>query len=32
VRECKVKIGDTCLFEIIDVQNHVFKVLIILDV
>ncbi|WJX16931.1 hypothetical protein P8452_06906 [Trifolium repens] len=32
VRECKVKIGDTCLFEIIDVQNHVFKVSIIMDV
>ncbi|WJX16926.1 hypothetical protein P8452_06902 [Trifolium repens] len=32
VTECKVKIGDTCLFEIIDVQNHVFKVSIILDV
>ncbi|XP_045820283.1 B3 domain-containing protein Os12g0591400-like isoform X2 [Trifolium pratense] len=31
VRECKVKIGDTCLFEMIDVQNHVFKVSIILD-
>jgi hypothetical protein len=27
VRECNVKIGDgdTCLFEMIDVQNHVFK-------
>ncbi|WJX16930.1 hypothetical protein P8452_06905 [Trifolium repens] len=25
VRECKVKIGDTLLFEIIDLQNHVFK-------
>ncbi|KAK2453682.1 B3 domain-containing transcription factor VRN1 [Trifolium repens] len=25
VRECKVKIGDTCFFELIDVQNHVFK-------
>jgi hypothetical protein len=22
VRECKVKIGDTCLFEMIDVQNQ----------
>ncbi|GAU49059.1 hypothetical protein TSUD_25170 [Trifolium subterraneum] len=32
VRECKVKSGDTCLFEMIDVQNHVFKVSIILDV
>ncbi|CAJ2627699.1 unnamed protein product [Trifolium pratense] len=32
VRECKVKIGDTCLFEMIDVQNHVFKFSIILDV
>jgi bifunctional DNA-binding transcriptional regulator/antitoxin component of YhaV-PrlF toxin-antitoxin module len=32
VRECKVKIGDACLFEIIDLQNHVFKVSIILDV
>ncbi|WJX10506.1 hypothetical protein P8452_01221 [Trifolium repens] len=32
VRECKVKIGDTCLFEMIDLQNHVFKVSIVLDV
>jgi bifunctional DNA-binding transcriptional regulator/antitoxin component of YhaV-PrlF toxin-antitoxin module len=32
VRECKVKIGDTLLFEIIDLQNHVFKVSIVLDV
>ncbi|XP_045820295.1 B3 domain-containing transcription factor VRN1-like isoform X2 [Trifolium pratense] len=32
VRECKVKIGDTCFFEMIDLQNHVFKVSIILDV
>jgi hypothetical protein len=32
VRECKVKIGDACLFEIIDLQNHVFKVSIIIDV
>ncbi|XP_045809156.1 B3 domain-containing protein REM-like 1 isoform X2 [Trifolium pratense] len=32
VRESQVKIGDTCLFEMIDVQNHVFKVSIILDV
>jgi len=32
VRECKVKIGDTYLFKMIDVHNHVFKVSIILDV
>jgi bifunctional DNA-binding transcriptional regulator/antitoxin component of YhaV-PrlF toxin-antitoxin module len=32
VRECKVKIGDTCFFELIDVQNHVFNVSIILNV
>jgi bifunctional DNA-binding transcriptional regulator/antitoxin component of YhaV-PrlF toxin-antitoxin module len=32
VRECKVKIGDTLLFKIIDLQNHVFKVSIVLDV
>ncbi|XP_045820277.1 B3 domain-containing transcription factor VRN1-like isoform X2 [Trifolium pratense] len=32
VRECKVKIGDTCLFEIVDLENHVFKVSVILDV
>ncbi|KAK2399800.1 B3 domain-containing transcription factor VRN1 [Trifolium repens] len=32
VRECKVMIGETCFFEMIDVQNHVFKVSIILDV
>ncbi|WJX10500.1 hypothetical protein P8452_01217 [Trifolium repens] len=32
VRECKVKIGDTCFFEPIDVQNHVFNVSIILNV
>lgn len=29
VRDCKVKTGDTCLFETIDVQNHVFKVSIV---
>jgi hypothetical protein len=32
VIECKVMIGETCFFEMIDVQNHVFKVSIILDV
>ncbi|KAK2453672.1 B3 domain-containing transcription factor VRN1 [Trifolium repens] len=32
VKECKVMIGETCLFEMIDLQNHVFKVTIILDV
>jgi len=32
MRDCKVKIGDTCLFEMIDVQNHVFKVSVIPDV
>ncbi|WJX16939.1 hypothetical protein P8452_06911 [Trifolium repens] len=31
-RECKVKIGDTLLFETMDLQNHVFKVSITLDV
>jgi hypothetical protein len=29
VRDCKVKTRDTCLFEMIDVQNHVFKVSIV---